>query len=361
MTTTKNYNLNAIEHYKVWGRTDNSLQSIPLFWTGSGIELNVSGSELWIDIEVSYATYEPWIAYNMDGAFISRQPLHRGLNSVCIYTNRNAAEIKNVFFYKETQPFSDDADHSVHILSIKSDGQFYPVSEKPYRLEFIGDSITSGEGTYGAVNEEDWLPMFMSASRNYAVQTAQLLNAEYRILSQSGWGIRAGWDNNLQHNIPQYYEQICGLAKGIHNEQSSAFCQHDFSSWKPDAVIINLGTNDVAAMTHYPDPSVYVAEVSLSIKRFLHCIRKNNPDSVIIWVYGMLGNDLEQCIRFSIYEYNFNNKDNVHYIPLPNTTTKDLGARKHPGAKMHSKIAQLLKEYLLPILNPDISEKEKAI
>lgn len=360
MNTLKNYYLNDIEHYKVWGRTDNALNPLPLFWTGSGIELNVSGSELWIDVEVSYDTFEPWIAYNIEGSFISRQALQRGLNSVCVYANRNAAEIKNVFFYKETQPFSDDADHSVHILSIKSDGQFYPVSEKTYRLEFIGDSITSGEGTYGAVNEEDWLPMFLSASKNYAVQTAQLLNAEYRILSQSGWGIYAGWDNNLEHNMPQYCEQICGLAKGIHNEQSSAFKPHDFSSWKPDAVIINLGTNDVAAMKHYTDPSVYLNKLSISIGQFLQCIRKNNPHSVIIWVYGMIGNDLETCIKASIQEYNFMYKDKVHYLSLPDTLPENLGSRKHPGADMHTRVSLFLRDYLIPLLPPDHTGKSNA-
>lgn len=353
-TSIKEYTLNQIENLKIWGRTDSTCNPLPLFWTGSGIELNVSGSELWIDVEVSYNTYEPWIAYNIGGSFISRQALHKGLNSICIYTNKNTSEVKNVFFYKETQPFNDDTDHFLCIRSVKTNGQFFPIKEKPYRLEFIGDSISSGEGTYGAPAEEDWLPMFMSASNNYTVQTSQLLNAEYRILSQSGWGIYAGWDNNLKHNIPDYYEQICGLAKGTLNEQSGAFLPYDFSSWTPDAVIINLGTNDASAMKCYQEPALFLSKFSLSIKQFLQRVRKNNPDSVIIWAYGMLGNELEECIQFSIHEYNFAYNDDVRYLPLPNTTTDELGSRQHPGAKMHTKTAHLLKDYLITILNSDI-------
>lgn len=356
-TKIKKYHLDQIKNFKIWGRTSNAFYPAPLFWTGSGIELNVSGSELWIDVEVSYDTYEPWIAYNIDDSFISRQALHKGLNSICIYRNKNSSEIRNVFFYKETQPFNDDADHSLCIQSIKTNGQFFPIKEKAYRLEFIGDSISSGEGTYGAHTEEDWLPMFMSASKNYAVLTAQMLDAEYRILSQSGWGIHAGWDNNLHHNLPQYYEQVCGLAKGASNEQSGAFLPYDFSSWKADAVIINLGTNDASAMKHYQNPTIFLSEVSLSIKRFLQCIRKNNPDAFIIWIYGMLGNDLEQCIQFSIHEYNFSHQDNVLYFALPNTPPEELGSRQHPGKKMHTRVSQLLRDYLFPLFDSDISSK----
>ncbi len=32
--------------------------------------------------------------------------------------------------------------------------------EPKYRLEFVGDSITSREGTVGAIYEEDWISAF---------------------------------------------------------------------------------------------------------------------------------------------------------------------------------------------------------
>lgn len=356
-TSLKQLNLKQIKHYKIWGRTDETIHPLPLFWTGSGIELNVSGSELWIDIEVSYDSYEPWIAFNINGAFISRQATHRGRNSICIYKNSDSSSVKNIFFYKETQPFNDDSNHTLCIQSIKTDGHFFPIASKPYRLEFIGDSISSGEGTYGAVTEEAWLPMFMSASRNYAVHTSQMLNAEYRILSQSGWGICTSWDNNHQHNLPSCYEQICSLAKGARNEQAGALLPHNFSSWKPNAIIINLGTNDASAMSYYPVSSdLFLSEVSNAVKTFLQCIRKNNPQAQIIWIYGMLGSAIENCIQSSIAEYNLSQNDTVHYYPLPDTPIEKLGSRQHPGEKMHYKVAILLKEYLTSILSSSVLE-----
>jgi hypothetical protein len=52
----------------------------------------------------------------------------------------------------------------------------------------VGDSITSGEGTVGAVYEEDWISAFFSAENTYPRMVADALSAEYRVISQSGWG-----------------------------------------------------------------------------------------------------------------------------------------------------------------------------
>ena len=60
--------------------------------------------------------------------------------------------------------------------------------EPKYRLEFVGDSITSGEGTVGAIYEEDWISAFFSAENTYPRMVADALSAEYRVISQSGWG-----------------------------------------------------------------------------------------------------------------------------------------------------------------------------
>lgn len=78
----------------------------------------------------------------------------------------------------------------------------------------MGDSITSGEGTVGAVYEEDWISAFFSAENTYPRMVADALSAEYRVISQSGWGIVTGWDGNVENKIPPFYTQVCGLLTG---------------------------------------------------------------------------------------------------------------------------------------------------
>ena len=54
-------------------------------------------------------------------------------------------------------------------------------------------------------------------------------------------------DNNPDHNVPSRYEKICGFEEGKTAGESGADKPYDFSEWIPDAVIINLGTNDASA------------------------------------------------------------------------------------------------------------------
>lgn len=366
----KYYSVKEINH-KIYGRTDETQNSIPLFWNGSAIEVNAAGTELWIDIEVDFDIHEPWAGYAINGDTVCRQMLMPGRYQLCLFRNMNAAFIKNVRFFRELQAMSEDNANRLLIHGFSSDGSFLPVSDRKYKFEFIGDSITSGEGTYGSKDEEDWIPMFMSSSRNYAVMVSDLLNADYRLLSQGGWGVLCGWDNNPRHNLPSCYEKISGILQGTENEKLGAFKPYDFNAWQPDAVIINLGTNDASAFHQpmwqdsltgesfkqrlNPDGS-YVKEdlerFQHAIIKFLSLIRKNNPSSQIIWAYGMLGYELTLPITEAINSYRKQTGDNkVSFLQLPATTSETVGARNHPGVKSHQRSARILAEYLETLLN----------
>ncbi|HWJ78069.1 MAG TPA: GDSL family lipase, partial [Niallia sp.] len=235
-TQLKIYDLSEIKNLKVHGRTSENRSPLTLFWTGSGIELNVKGTELWMEVEVDYDMYEQWINVVINSVPITRQMLPTGRYWVCIFRGMNESVIKNVKILKEVQAMSADPKCSFQIHKVKFDGEFLPVGDRPLKIEFIGDSITSGEGAIGAKEEEEWIPMWFSAVQNYTYLTAEKLHADYRVISQSGWGVLTSWDNNPNANIPKYYEQVCGVLVGDKNERLGAFKQNDFHSWQPDAV-----------------------------------------------------------------------------------------------------------------------------
>lgn len=70
--------------------------------------------------------------------------------------------------------------------------------------------------------------MFFSSLRDYAYLTAKELDAEYRVFSQSGWGVCNTWDNNPNGALPKYYRQICGLMKSDMNEELGGNENFDF-------------------------------------------------------------------------------------------------------------------------------------
>ena len=369
-TNLKTYSLKEVEHYKVHGRTEDDMYPLPLFFNGSGIEVNVTGSELWIDLEVDCDVHEPWIWTAINSAFMSRQMLLPGSYSICLFRSMSPEAVKNVKFMRELQAMSED--NSCHILvkGFQTDGFFLPVSDRRYKLEFIGDSITSGEGTYGANDDTDWIAMYMSSSRNYAVMVSDALDADYHLFSQGGWGVLSGWDNNPNSNIPSRYEKLCGLAGGEFNEKLGVSRPYHFEKWKADAIIVNLGTNDASAFNQpaftgpvtgktfkqrkNPDGSFNPDDLmrfEQAVIDFLAMIRKHNPDSHIVWTYGMLGYDLTLAITDAINRYQKQSGDeNVAFLQLPNTTEETVGAHAHPGVKSHERAAKVLIEYLKPIL-----------
>lgn len=246
-----------VPHLRPLGRYQSSsaqkIGALPLFWAGSGLELLFTGSELHLLVEADFAQAEPWLAAELNGAPLIRMPLNRGIQEICLLRGMTPGVSKRVRIFKETQPISDDNSHCLWGRGLSwSDGEFLPLPEPACRLEFVGDSLTSGEGVVGAVSETDWVPALFSASRTWAKQCADLLNADFRLISQSGWGVRSSWDNDPTHTLPSVYGRVCGPAAGPKNQTMGAQELHDFQSWQPDAVIVNLGTNDDGAMNNPP-------------------------------------------------------------------------------------------------------------
>ncbi|MFK0525231.1 GDSL-type esterase/lipase family protein [Paenibacillus illinoisensis] len=362
--------LSEIQNLKVHGRTTEQRAPLTLFWTGSAIELQVTGSELWVEVESDYDIHEPWISILINGVPVSRQMVTAGRYWICIFRGMSEGTVKNVRIVKDVQAMSADPGCLLQFHALKSDGAFLPVEEKPYKIEFIGDSITSGEGAIGARAEEDWIPMWFSAIHNYTYMTAEAMNADYRVVSQSGWGVLTSWDNNPNNNIPDYYEQVCGLLTGENNQALGAGDPYDFESWQPDVVVINLGSNDGGAFQtpEWRDPvtgkvhkqrlnedgSYHEEDLTAfenAVDRFLVKLRKNNPKAQLVWAYGMLGFPMMPAIYRAVDRYTKRTGDRgVSVLQLPDTTEETIGARTHPGELSHRRAAETLSEYLQGIL-----------
>lgn len=365
MAQLRNVGISEVSRINIFGRVGKVTNPLPLLFNGSGVEVTVTGSDLWIDLETDSDFHEPWIAYELNGALMSRQMLLPGEHSICLFRNMEPTTPKTVRFYRELQAMSEDDKNHILVKGFKLDGEFMEPPKYDYKIEFIGDSITSGEGTYGAREDVDWLAMYMSVSNNYAAMTAKALNADYHIFSQGGWGVYCGWDNDVRHNIPSVYERVCGLAIGELNEGLGTQDMYDFS-WQPDAIVVNLGTNDETAFHQPPfldpdngntyfqrlneDGSYFaedIANVEKAVVDFLTMLRKHNPKAHIVWCYGMLGYKLTLPLTEAINMYISETGDhNVGFINLPNSVGDGYGAHMHPGVKSHTIASGVLTDYL---------------
>ena len=357
-----------MDNVKILGRVSNEAPDV-LFWTGSRYEMNVRAATLTVHIEAAYGMQEQWIAVVINGALVCRMPLLRGDNEVIIFRNRNTEETKNVRILKEVQPMQGDGANYIKLTGIETDGVLEPVAEPKCRIQFIGDSITSGEGGIGAHAEMDWVAQLFSGYDNYAYKTAEALSADYQVVSQSGWGVYCGYNNDIHSNIPGIYDKVCAPVTAARESVYGSLEPYDYSKFVPDIVVINLGTNDSGACNAeaYTDPETgktyklakengvldapSAAAFDGAVRGFLAKLRNCHPQAYLLWVYGMLGVDMEEPIVAAIDTYRREGGDDrVGYCRLPDTTKEAFGSRFHPGHIAHERAAEVLAARIREIL-----------
>lgn len=361
-------NVFEIPHLRLLGRHQRDAAEragvFPLFWTGGGLELWFTGPELHVTLDAGFEGLEPWTAVEVNGALLIRTPLRRGTNDLCLFRGLSPGTVKRVRLLRESQPMPEDRESRLCVSLLGwTEGEFLPPPEPACRLEFVGDSLTSGEGLFGARQEEDFAAGWFSAVRGFPQRTADLLGAECRIVSQSGWGLRSDWRNNPRHALPDWYERICGPAPGADSEALGAQELCDFDAWRPGAVIVNLGANDAGAMDNPPwqgpngetfrqrpdDEGLTLLEAAAV--DFLKLLRRRNPGAKLVWAYGMLETPLRPCLEGAVERFCRETGDgNAWYLPLSAVTEETMGSRLHPGPGCHAAAAETIAAFLRKIL-----------
>lgn len=299
-----------------------------LYWAGSSLEFTFTGSELRLAFDADFTQMEPWIAVELNGVPLLRMPLERGISRICLFRGMTRGVPKHVRIFKETQPITDDPLHRLEVAEVTgTGGELLPVPPRPLFLEFIGDSLTSGEGLAGARQETDWISPLFSASRSWARRTADLLRADFRAVSQSGWGVCSGWDGDAAHAVPPWYPET----RPLRNRE-------------PDVIIINLGTNDANAIQFGLGP-VGTDGFEEGAFQFLKQLRAEHPAARLVWAYGMLGDPLRPQLERAVGRFG-----DARYLPLPAVTAETMGSRLHPGPLCHKAAAETAAEFLKSIL-----------
>lgn len=300
----------------------------PLYWAGSCFEFTFTGTQLHLSFEAGFTQMEPWISAELNGAPLLRAPLDRGITQFCLFRGMSPGVAKHVRVFKETQPIAGDPRHRLAVQQVSgTGGTFLPAPDRPLFLEFIGDSLTSGEGIAGAREETDWISPLFSASQSWARQTADRMGADFRAVSQSGWGVCSGWDGDASHAIPPWYGKIRPLRDR-----------------EPDVIVINLGTNDANAIQSGLGPAGLDGFEDGALA-FLRQLRAEHPAARLVWAYGMLGDPLRPPLERAVRRFG-----DAWYLPLPHVTPETMGARQHPGPLCHRAAAEATANFLKSIL-----------
>lgn len=218
-----------------------------------------------------------------------------------------------------------------------------PAPAKTHRIEFIGDSITCGYGT----DDDDMSHTFNTATEDvtkaYAYRTAQILDADYSMVSYSGYGIYSGYidesidTRNVAELLPPNYPLV-GFSRGTYLGTAITMTDWDFHRFEPEIIVLNLGTNDNSYCRNDPQRN---ADFVSCYHNFLNLIHEKNPNAYILCVYGIMNHELSSCIEKAINQYRQSTgNDRISLLTLPTQTDADgYVVDFHPSLNTHRKAA----------------------
>ena len=137
-----------------------------------------------------------------------------------------------------------------------------PAPRPERRIEAIGNSITCGYGVEGTSASCTFSPETEDASKSYAALAVSALGADYSLVAYSGKGVVRNYgDKNTtsEDPMPVLIERTCC---------ADVLPKWDFGRWIPQAVLVNLGTNDYSTEPH-PDKAEFQAVYTGLVNRIL--------------------------------------------------------------------------------------------
>lgn len=314
------------------GRVDASDPAAIRFgWSATGLIASVRGPRISVALETSGASsvfFQPVI----DGVAGERFQVASGVHTVTLADGLTNSEHR-VELYRESE-----GSYGLNVFRGFVEGTVGiapPASGRS--IEVIGDSISAGYGNLGMDVHPPWdvsCPFSLdteSAYRAYGPVLGRALDAEVSVIARSGWGMYHDYGGSTANVMSAVYENTLG---------SSATVQYDFAR-EPNAVIINLGTND----SNPDDPGAAYEDAYVA---FLGTVRAHYPSSWIFLTIGpMTSGALLGAMRTHLDNVVTRFADaRVGTVLLNTQDTSTTGCDYHPDVEEQQRIADTLQPAL---------------
>ncbi len=329
------------------GRFDfSNPQEVRFDWSGVYFQFSFRGSECALRMSDTGHNY-----YNV---FVDNQPSKtfdvKSDTTLVIVSGRGKQNHK-VQVFKRTEGGLGTA--TFKGLLISKDGEMLPWKDVPVRkIEFIGNSITCGYGTEGLSKSERWRPDTENNYMSYAPIMARAFKADYHIVAHSGLGVvrNYGYKEKVSPSaMPDRFNRV-------YDEKEQPLW--NFGQWKPDVVVINLGTNDFSTQP-FPDKDVFIK----GYEKLIGEVCKQYGDLPIFCVVGpMIDEPCYSYVKEMVQDFRTaNQKKNVYFVGIPTylmDPEKDLGSDFHPNYSGQRKMAAHVLPVIASVLNWDYSNME---
>ena len=265
----------APEHvaYQFVGRIDHGPVAGPILTSaGAMIRIGFAGDSIIVKLkDLPYWDNHNYMSYYLDGSYVDRFVLSPGKEQYTLHAHGDQdSHVLELIKATEAQI------GSVQFLGVQARSLTSPPPLPERRIEFIGNSITCGQGNdegLGPCGEGAWYDQH-NAALAYGPLLARDLDAQWLLSSVSGIGIYRTW-NRETPSMPLVYDQLY-----LTPDSGRGF---DHAGYKPDLISICLGTNDFSLGDGSPGrPAVDSATFVSDYITFANKLHLELPETPII-------------------------------------------------------------------------------
>lgn len=159
-------------------------------------------------------------------------------------------------------------------------GQSLPVAPKVRQIEFVGDSHTVGYGNISATREcdEQRVHDTTDTTQAFGPLVARRFGAEFRVIAYSGYGVVRNYNGSKPgENLPFLY------GRAIPGEAAPAAAD---PAWRPQVIVINLGTNDFSTPIQpgeaWADAAALRADYRAKYVAFARRLQRDQPQAKLV-------------------------------------------------------------------------------
>jgi lysophospholipase L1-like esterase len=315
-----------------YGRLDFANPTAPQYgWSGVIIEASFSGTTIGMKIDHSNSFYDIEIDGKLDttvniktaGEYIFNKKLSENTHTVRIKLRSEDHYTIGTF---QGLVLADGKNLST------------PPAKPARKIEFIGDSYTAGYGIESPARQcsGDELKKYTNVFKTFTTHVTETFHSQNIVLGWSGAGVVRNYGEGKKRSdkpFPNYYDFLFGEGNTR---------KWNFSQWKPNLVVICLGTNDYST-TPVPDDSMYIGDYH----KFINRILTNYSSDIPVLCVSTGGVTFEKNVKKVVAEQkSVHNHPKVYFAPYPPNLSNE-ACDWHPSIDDNKKVANALVDTIM--------------
>jgi lysophospholipase L1-like esterase len=312
-------------------------------WSGTSASVCVSGPVLSVDIEDAGQNV---FALRVDGALRTPKLVPGPGRKTLVLADQLSPGPHVVTLVRLTEAMLGET--CIHGFHAPGGELLAPPAPLARRIELIGDSISAGYGNEAAGPEHSFDAAEENHYRSYGALCARALDAELVTIAWSGKGVFSNCGSTEDTlTMPVLWRRT------LPSEEHERW---DVARFVPQALVLNLGTNDFSPANRDQAP---FAREYLS---FVRELRAAYPQAFILCTNGPLLSDswpegartlsrAREGIEGAVETLRSEGDAHVDYLEFPQVTSREgHGADNHPSLVTHERMAAQLTEHLQRVL-----------